>query len=101
MIYRFKHFIFILIIFVFGSKSQGQQSDSDYDGVPDDIDNCPTVSNAGQEDNDQDGVGNACEDYILYTITGYINKMVPPNLTEPLSFAGVRIKDGFNANDWN
>ena len=95
MICRFKQFIFILIIFVFGSKLQGQQSDSDYDGVPDDVDNCPTVSNAGQDDNDQDGVGNACEDYILYTMTGYINKMVPPDIIEPLSFAGVRVKDGF------
>ena len=28
-------------------------------------------------------------------MTGYINKMVPPDIIDPLSFAGVRVKDGF------
>jgi hypothetical protein len=35
--------------------------DTDDDGVNDDVDNCPTVSNADQLDNDGDGVGNACD----------------------------------------
>ncbi|WP_242132171.1 MopE-related protein [Aestuariivivens marinum] len=35
--------------------------DTDSDGVPDCIDNCPTVSNTDQADADTDGIGDACE----------------------------------------
>jgi hypothetical protein len=35
--------------------------DTDGDGVPDDEDNCPSVSNADQADADSDGLGNACD----------------------------------------
>ena len=37
-------------------------SDADDDGVPDDTDNCPTVSNADQVDTNNDGVGDACDE---------------------------------------
>jgi gliding motility-associated-like protein len=35
--------------------------DSDNDGVLDDVDNCPTTANAGQEDADTDTVGDVCD----------------------------------------
>ncbi len=37
------------------------EPDGDGDGVPDSVDNCPTVSNADQADSDGNGIGDACD----------------------------------------
>lgn len=36
-------------------------ADSDGDGVPDYLDNCPSIANTSQLDTDGDGLGNACD----------------------------------------
>ena len=35
--------------------------DADGDGVPDSLDNCPSMSNPDQKDNDNDGMGDVCD----------------------------------------
>ncbi len=44
-----------------GDPTNGGGGDSDGDGIPNDDDNCPTVANPGQGDNDNDAEGDACE----------------------------------------
>jgi hypothetical protein len=45
-----------------GAAAQGEcKGDTDLDGIPDSQDNCPLVANAGQQDADVDGVGDACD----------------------------------------
>ena len=39
----------------------GTEGDTDGDGVPNDLDNCPTVPNPDQADSDGDAVGDACD----------------------------------------
>ena len=39
----------------------GCGADTDGDGIPDAVDNCPTVPNPNQADFDGDGIGDACE----------------------------------------
>lgn len=46
---------------VFFGPVQVWQFDDDSDGVPDDTDNCETISNADQADADGDGIGDVCE----------------------------------------
>jgi Thrombospondin type 3 repeat len=42
-------------------KADEPPLDTDNDGIPDGDDNCPTVFNPDQADNDGDGIGNTCD----------------------------------------
>jgi hypothetical protein len=44
-------------------KDLSGRTDSDNDGIPDLVDNCPDLPNPDQLDEDQNGIGDLCEDY--------------------------------------
>jgi hypothetical protein len=53
--------------------------DADNDGVNDDVDNCPSVSNVGQADGDTDGLGDPC-DPLTYAWQGYFSPVDNPSV---------------------
>jgi Tol biopolymer transport system component len=75
--------------------------DSDGDGVRDLLDNCPFVANPDQADSDGNGVGDACEPFVVNTppsCTSAVaapNRIWPPNNhMVPISIGGVTDPDG-------
>ena len=44
-----------------GGACAADPNDRDSDGVPNDVDNCPDIPNANQEDGDGDSIGNLCD----------------------------------------
>lgn len=52
---------FSYVIVLYASPGSGSSPDSDFDGIPDDSDNCPSTSNRDQLDGDADRVGDACD----------------------------------------
>ena len=59
-----------------GAKVFRMVTDPDNDNLFNDVDNCPTVFNPGQEDVDSDGTGDVCDSDTVYgTITGAIPRL--------------------------
>ena len=65
----------ILIVAVVMCLSGGAAwaADFDSDGVSDRTDNCGLIANAGQQDSDLDGLGNACD--FDYNNDGQVNEV--------------------------
>jgi len=55
----------ILVMFLIGCSINNPIRDADNDGIANQVDNCPSVPNEAQEDNNNNGVGDACERYSI------------------------------------
>jgi YVTN family beta-propeller protein len=67
--------------------------DADHDGVPDNVDNCPTVPNSNQTDTNGDGFGDAC-------VSPTVN--IPPSAdfgANPVIGSGTQINTGVTVGD--
>jgi choice-of-anchor B domain-containing protein len=65
----FSSFIIVIlgaIILTACSKDDASSEDTDNDGFADAIDNCPSMTNLGQNDSDGDGIGNVCDTTYTY-----------------------------------
>jgi hypothetical protein len=72
-------------IYTAGSAGKCLDTDHDGDGVPNNVDNCPTTPNPDQTDSDGDGLGDACENSstepVLWTGNCHYYEFVAGTLT--------------------
>ena len=64
--------LLVLLAAVVGCSSAGKSKDDDGDGIFNDVDNCPLVSNSDQTDVDANGVGDACDACITAAVAADI-----------------------------
>ncbi len=70
-----------------------EAGDSDYDGFGDDIDNCPEISNPGQENADLDALGDLCDPYCC-AIAGDANNDYNVNILDVVFLINYKYKAG-------
>ncbi|MDC0383389.1 redoxin domain-containing protein [Candidatus Marinimicrobia bacterium] len=63
------------------------ESDFDGDGIPPEVDNCPSIYNPGQDDLDGDGIGNECD------LCDNLNIFVSGNLDGTIETGGLPVID--------
>ena len=91
-----KLFLYLIVLF-----SPFAWADSDGDGVPNEPDNCPTVSNPEQLDLDEDGIGDDCDADLDGDGVPNLFDLFPSDATESIDTDGDGVGDNADTDDDN